>query len=203
MACDRLLGGEKLLSKEKLIDGIKEHKLIVLAIGVILLLVVAIVLILNINNTVDNIQHTDEEDLPPDIHIIHDIVEKCNTNKEVEIISNKNNDQADVILDDLGIDIKQLYTYAAAVNLSDKISDSLIILRPKEENYSDVLNQSYGFVISQQVYYNDLVSKGYADIKEPSSLIYEKYGYIIVATNDDPNKTILSIVKELDNNFNN
>lgn len=108
-----------------------------IAVVAIVALIIIILLILNIP-TLNN--QTIEDD---PVNIISDEVDKFEeiisniNNSEIEITSNRYNEQSDIILSMLGIDIKNVDNYAIVTDVSNEGTYTIGILKPKEDYYNE------------------------------------------------------------------
>lgn len=186
-------------------EKIVSHKRIAIASVSAIALIILIILIINIkpnsniDNTVDttpNVTNTPEI-IPDFIETIENIVNSHN-DTEVETISNRNNEQAEIIFDKMQIDIKDLYGYSANIDLREDSAHIIMIIRPKEENYDTIVNKLAIYCADKQSYFiqNNKEDSELCNIAE-NSIICEINGYVIVVMEKDAPDILQGIINEL------
>ena len=151
--------------------------------GLIVLVALIIVLVaiaLNSNiNTPDNSMEI-EETIPPDTAALDEVLNDTVTS-DLEVISNINNEQSDVILETIGVDIIDVYSYAAAIDSRLESADTIVILNPKEGKAEDIKHALSNYISKKQRYFIDNgLTKTEAYKVVQNGLIDEYYGYIIL-----------------------
>lgn len=189
----------RLKDKEFVISKLKNRYTI--AIGVIVLLLLVIIILIAIpKETVD--LPIDEEEytipIPSDTEMVEGIV-KNNDKSDIEVISNKNNDQSDLILDAINVDIKDLYTYAGSIDSRLESAHAIVILRPKEEEYNKVHRNLVFYIAEKQEYLENagLDDTTLYDIAKRAT-IYDYNEYIILVMEDNEREILLSIIEQLE-----
>ncbi len=142
---------------QKYWDKVKKYKIHISIAAVIIIMVIAIILILHIdnkpnipiddNNTIENIV----EPLPNDIDMLEAIINNVDET-EIEDISNRNNEQADIILENLGIDIRDVYSYAGSIDTRLDASHAILIVRPKEDTKDKIMIALANYINNKQNY---------------------------------------------------
>ena len=142
---------DRLAFKDKLLEFLNTHKIVVLSVEVVGILILTLLLLLGINT----IKNTVTEPGP----IIYDDTEKLEnivikTNKsEIEMISNRNNQQADVIFDSIGIKLSDIFAYAAAIDPRQSYSNAIIIVRPKEDTLEKIEDEIELYIVKKQAHF--------------------------------------------------
>lgn len=176
-----------------------------IAIGIsVVVVIVLIVMVLNIDNKtslpVDGGTTTQPENIPNDTIFIENIVNEIN-DTEVEVISNKNNEQADIILDSVGVDIKDIYSYAASIDPKTDSAHAIIVIRPKEEEKTGSKKALTDYVALKQKYFleNNLEeSELYTISKE--AIVYEKDEYLVLVMEKDSRVLLDKVLKSIEEN---
>lgn len=142
---------------QKYWDKVKKYKIPISIAAVIIIIIIAIILILHIdnkpnipiedNNTIENIV----EPLPNDIDMLETIINNVDET-EIEDISNRNNEQADIILENLGIDIRDVYSYAGSIDTRLDASHAILIVRPKEDTKDKIMIALANYINNKQNY---------------------------------------------------
>ena len=123
---------------------------------------------------------------------------------EIEIISNRNNEQAQLILSDLGIDIQDINTYAGSIDIRTESAHAILIVRPKDGSYNSVKFSIVNYIsnkrweLSPDNPNNNLDNTLYS-IAEASEL-YEVNGYIILVIDENASEIVQSIESRLRGN---
>lgn len=179
---------------------VKKYKAQIL-VGVIVLLIVLILLVLDKENKIiipnNSVDNTITEPIPNDMQLLEDAVNKVNTS-EIETISNKNNEQADMILDVLGVDVKDLSSYAANIDLRLESAHVIVTLRPKEGKYDAVKLALMNYMVDKQ---NFFTSNGLEDSElyqiVLNSTLYQKGSYIFLVIEKNAESIVNSLIKEI------
>lgn len=164
--------------------------------GLIVLVALIIVLVaiaLNSNiNTPDNGMEV-EETIPPDTAALDEILNETVTS-DLEVISNINNEQSDVILETVGVDIIDVYSYAAAIDSRLESADTIVVLNPKEGKAENIRQALSNYISKKQRYFMD---NGLTETEEykvvQNGLIDEYYGYIILIIQENASQLKQSI----------
>ena len=164
--------------------------------GLIVLIALIIVLVaiaLNSNiNTPDSSMEV-EETIPPDTAALDEVLNETVTS-DLEIISNINNEQSDVILETVGVDIIDVYSYAAAIDSRLESADTIVILNPKEGKAEDIKHALSNYISKKQRYFMDnglTETEAYRVVQ--NGLIDEYYGYIILIIQENASQIKQSI----------
>ena len=188
---------DSLAFKDKLLEFLNTHKIVVLSVEVVGILILTLLLLLGINN----IKNTVTEPGP----IIYDDTEKLEnivikTNKsEIEMISNRNNQQADVIFDSIGIKLSDIFAYAAAIDPRQSYSNAIIIVRPKEDTLEKIEDEIELYIVKKQAHfmYDDKLKDSREAKIANNALTCTYNGYVILAMTDDSSHTMNDILKQL------
>ena len=161
---------------------------------VLVALIVALVAIaLNSSiNTPDSSMEV-EETIPPDTAALDEVLNETVTS-DLEIISNINNEQSDVILETVGVDIIDVYSYAAAIDSRLESADTIVILNPKEGKAEDIKHALSNYISKKQRYFMDnglTETEAYRVVQ--NGLIDEYYGYIILIIQENASQIKQSI----------
>ena len=159
----------------------------------IALIVVLVAIALNSNiNTPDSSIEV-EETIPPDTAALDEILNETVTS-DLEVISNINNEQSDVILETVGVDIIDVYSYAAAIDSRLESADTIVVLNPKEGKAEDIKHALSNYISKKQRYFMD---NGLTETEEyrvvQNGLIDEYYGYIILIIQENASQIKQSI----------
>jgi len=188
---------DNLIKLKKFID---EHRNYVIIASIIVALVILIVIVLMINNTSTNrpIPDTDINQLkkpaiPSDVSKLESIITKVD-NSELELISNREDDQADIILDTIGISLDDIYSYAAVIDPRIEGIHSIIIMKPKDDCYSTIKTKLLCYLDSKIVNFSRLGQEDNQLIAENSGL-REINGYIVLVL-DSSSESILDEIEQ-------
>ena len=159
----------------------------------IALIVVLVAIALNSSiNTPDSSMEV-EETIPPDTAALDEILNETVTS-DLEVISNINNEQSDVILETVGVDIIDVYSYAAAIDSRLESADTIVVLNPKEGKAEDIKHALSNYISKKQRYFMD---NGLTETEEyrvvQNGLIDEYYGYIILIIQENASQIKQSI----------
>lgn len=171
-----------------IINKLKENRYAVsISIIIILLLVSCIFLVLN-SNKQDNIDDSSDNTnniIKSDnkIPYLDGLVENVN-NGDIEIISNKNNEQSDIILESIGIDITQLSTYAASIDPLIDSTYAIAILKPKEGFIESMEYELHDYIASKQRYFDTTGDMGKYKIARDAA-VYNNGEYLVLAMCND------------------
>lgn len=157
------------------------------------LIVVLVAIALNSSiNTPDSSTEV-EEIIPPDTAALDEVLNETVTSN-LEVISNINNEQSDVILETVGVDIIDVYSYAAAIDSRLESADTIVILNPKEGKAEDIKHALSNYISKKQRYFMD---NGLTETEEyrvvQNGLIDEYYGYIILIIQENASQIKQSI----------
>lgn len=165
----------------------------------IVLLILSIVLILSINDVIVNPpeQEPKQTEVQIDTDQIQAIIDELNVST-VETISNKQNEQSDLILSAAEVDIKALDSYAASIDPKQESAHALAILRPKVEQYSSVKQSLVGYIADKQRYFieNGLTDSDKYSIVQQAQLI-ESGEYIVLVIEKNSQELLNTILSEL------
>lgn len=188
---------------QKYWDKVKKYKIPISIAAVIIIIIIAIILILHIdnkpnipiedNNTIENIV----EPLPNDIDMLETIINNVDET-EIEDISNRNNEQADIILENLGIDIRDVYSYAGSIDTRLDASHAILIVRPKEDTKDKIMIALANYINNKQNYLigQDLDGTERYYIAEDAT-ICEIGEYIALVYDENSKQIINNIVNSL------
>lgn len=159
----------------------------------IALIVVLVAIALNSSiNTPDSSMEV-EETIPPDTAALDEVLNETVTS-DLEVISNINNEQSDVILETVGVDIIDVYSYAAAIDSRLESADTIVILNPKEGKVEDIKHALSNYISKKQRYFMDnglTETEAYRVVQ--NGLIDEYYGYIILIIQENASQIKQSI----------
>lgn len=118
-----------------------------------------------------------------------------------QVITNKNNDQADVLFDVIGIDLNDTISYALQIDVSYNSAHCISIVKPKEEATDNIYNAYIKYVASKQRFLSesgDSSSTAEEAIKiAKESLIYKYKEYYILVMCNDAQDVMNKIVEKL------
>lgn len=159
----------------------------------IALIAVLVAIALNSNiNTPDSSMEV-EETIPPDTAALDEVLNETVTS-DIEVISNINNEQSDVILETVGVNIIDVYSYAAAIDSRLESADTIVILNPKEGKVEDIKHALSNYISKKQRYFMDnglTETEAYRVVQ--NGLIDEYYGYIILIIQENASQIKQSI----------
>lgn len=159
----------------------------------IALIVVLVAIALNSSiNTPDSSTEV-EETIPPDTAALDEVLNETVTS-DLEVISNINNEQSDVILETVGVDIIDVYSYAAVIDSRLESADTIVILNPKEGRVEDIKHALSNYISKKQRYFMDnglTETEAYRVVQ--NGLIDEYYGYIILIIQENASQIKQSI----------
>ena len=159
----------------------------------IALIVVLVAIALNSNiNTPDSSTEV-EETIPPDTAALDEVLNDT-VASDLEVISNINNEQSDVILETVGVDIIDVYSYAAAIDSRLESADTIVILNPKEGKAEDIKHALSNYISKKQRYFMDnglTETEAYRVVQ--NGLIDEYYEYIILIIQENASQIKQSI----------
>lgn len=189
---------------DKIKAYIKEHKNISIGIGSAIILLILIILLIVlmpsnniIKNPLDNTNTTVET--PSDNEKLDEILKNIN-NSDIEIISNIDNDQADVILKTIGVEITDLYSYAAVVDSRNEAVNTIAILRPKEDKKQAIREALLLYINDKQIYYIDNNLTELEQYKDVLNGIVSTIGdYVILVLHSDQSEILNNIESALAN----
>lgn len=195
-----------MMKLEEIKTEFKEHKIVIAITAAILALLIVIIAMVVTSKpiTIDKTEESDSstEQIIVDSHAddIEQIILDINTS-DIEVISNKHNDQADVIMGTLGVDIKDLVSYAAAVDSRQEAVNSIAIVKPKDETFDKVMDNLLNYITQKQLYYSN---NSLESTEQYNAVLNGKVGicngYLILVVHSDSNNimnTIESRIKEL------
>lgn len=157
----------------------------------LIIVLVAIALNSDINTPGNSIEV--EETIPPDTAALDEVLNETVTS-DLEVISNINNEQSDVILETVGVDIIDVYSYAAAIDSRLESADTIVILNPKEGKAEDIKHALSNYISKKQRYFMDnglTETEAYRVVQ--NGLIDEYYGYIILIIQENASQIKQSI----------
>ena len=157
----------------------------------LIIVLVAIALNSNINTPDSSIEV--EETIPPDTAALDEILNETVTS-DLEVISNINNEQSDVILETVGVDIIDVYSYAAAIDSRLESADTIVVLNPKEGKAENIRQALSNYISKKQRYFMDnglTETEAYKVVQ--NGLIDEYYGYIILIIQENASQLKQSI----------
>lgn len=118
-----------------------------------------------------------------------------------QVITNKNNDQADVLFDVIGIDLNDTISYALQIDVSYNSAHCISIVKPKEEATDNIYDAYIKYVASKQRFLSesgDSSSTAEEAIKiAKESLIYKYKDYYILTMCDNAQDVMNKIVEKL------
>lgn len=162
---------------------------------IVLIALIAVLVAIALNssiNTPDNSMEV-EETIPPDTAALDEVLNETVTS-DLEVISNINNEQSDVILETVGVDIIDVYSYAAAIDSRLESADTIVILNPKEGKAEDIKHALSNYISKKQRYFMDnglTETEAYRVVQ--NGLIDEYYGYIILIIQENASQIKQSI----------
>lgn len=164
--------------------------------GLIVLIALIIVLVaIALNSSINTPDSSTEveEIIPPDTAALDEVLNETVTS-DLEVISNINNEQSDVILETVGVDIIDVYSYAAAIDSRLESADTIVILNPKEGKAEDIKHALSNYISKKQRYFMD---NGLTETEEyrvvQNGLIDEYYEYIILIIQENASQIKQSI----------
>lgn len=162
---------------------------------IVLIALIAVLVAIALNssiNTPDSSMEV-EETIPPDTAALDEVLNDTVTS-DLEVISNINNEQSDVILETVGVDIIDVYSYAAAIDSRLESADTIVILNPKEGKAEDIKHALSNYISKKQRYFMDnglTETEAYRVVQ--NGLIDEYYGYIILIIQENASQIKQSI----------
>lgn len=169
---------------------------------VILLLILAIVVVLIADNTKppreeDNIGETsDIANYRSLDRVLNEVNGKIS---DVRVVSNEVNNQANIVLGELGLNAKDMVSYAVSADTRQGFVHCLAVLLPKEEFYKDVKRKLADYIAATQ---RELLELKMTDSKEYkntlSAVIYEHEGYLILVMESDAGSLLDDIIELLE-----
>lgn len=116
-----------------------------------------------------------------------------------QVITNKNNDQADVLFDVIGIDLNDTISYALQIDVSYNSAHCISIVKPKENDADNIYNAYVQYVASKQRFLSE--ESGLSNDKAikiaKESLIYKYKDYYILTMCNDAQDVMNKIVEKL------
>lgn len=138
------------------------------------------------------------EIIESDVEFIEGIIQSVNTS-DIQIISNRHNGQADIILDNLNINVNDLYAYAGAIDPKFESVYAVFILRPKEDKVSEIQSALRMYLYGKQLYY---INNNLTDTDEyrilSNTINYSTDKYIVMVMSENANDILLDITKALE-----
>lgn len=159
----------------------------------IALIAVLVAIALNSNISTPDSNTEVEETIPPDTAALDEVLNET-VASDLEVISNINNEQSDVILETVGVDIIDVYSYAAAIDSRLESADTIVILNPKEGKAEDIKHALSNYISKKQRYFMDnglTETEAYRVVQ--NGLIDEYYGYIILIIQENASQIKQSI----------
>lgn len=184
----------------KIKDLISKYKLYIMIGGIILLSVCTIIALLSVDNNSKIppviVDTPEPVQLPSDIDKLEAVIKKVDTT-DIDMISTKEFEQADLILDALDIDVDELHSFAGVIDQKLDSIHTIFIARPKDEYY-DQVKAELAFYLSDKLNYFSSTGQETKYIITQDSGIYEKNGYIILVLEDYSKEILDSILVDLD-----
>lgn len=171
-------------------------KLVVGCSGLIVLIaLIAVLVAIALNSSINTPDSSTEveETIPPDTAALDEVLNET-VASDLEVISNINNEQSDVILETVGVDIIDVYSYAAAIDSRLESADTVVILNPKEGKAEDIKHALSNYISKKQRYFMDnglTETEAYKVVQ--NGLIDEYYGYIILIIQENTSQIKQSI----------
>ena len=163
-------------------SGIAKVGLLILII--ILAITLVVIICYNKSDTGEEAQTDEDINNQTTIAQMNDIDKIITKFSNKDIISNLQNEQADVILNDINIDIKQLELYSFSIDLREDKAYLIGVFKPHKDNYSTVLKSLSDFVTYKQEYLSDPSITNTENTQEyinaENTVITELNGYIII-----------------------
>lgn len=188
-------------------DTIYKNKVFILstciAVAIIITLIVCIWKFTG--NKVELPENTATIDTTENMNLIdtENIVSDVAVGSNIGVISNKNNEQADIILNTMGVDTKDLISYSASIDTTHESGHAICILKPKEAEYEKVKLGLIGYISTKQRVLQDTGKVDTAEYKAAeSAVINEKDGYLILVLESDSEGIMENITTELDKALN-
>lgn len=162
---------------------------------IVLIALIAVLVAIALNSSINTPDSSTEveEIIPPDTAALDEVLNETVTS-DLEVISNINNEQSDVILETVGVDIIDVYSYAAAIDSRLESADTIMILNPKEGKAEDIKHALSNYISKKQRYFMDnglTETEAYRVVQ--NGLIDEYYGYIILIIQENASQIKQSI----------
>lgn len=151
---------------------------------IILAITLVVIICYNKSDTGEEAQTDEDINNQTTIAQMNDIDKIITKFSNKDIISNLQNEQADVILNDINIDIKQLELYSFSIDLREDKAYLIGVFKPHKDNYNTVLKSLSDFVTYKQEYLSDPSITNTENTQEyinaENTVITELNGYIII-----------------------
>lgn len=167
-----------------------------------ILLVLIIVLVMLIDNTPKYINTKPDNTQEIEDYIsLAEVVAPINSEiSEIRVVSNEDNEQADIMLGTVGLDINELTSYAASIDVKHDSSHAIVVTKPKPGSYALCKKALIDYVADKQ---RVLLESNKGDTQEYnnalSAVVYEHDNYLILVMEDNANTIVDEIVLQLDN----
>lgn len=162
---------------------------------IVLIALIAVLVAIALNSSINTPDSSTEveETIPPDTAALDEVLNET-VASDLEVISNINNEQSDVILETVGVDIIDVYSYAAAIDSRLESADTIVVLNPKEGKAEDIKHALSNYISKKQRYFMDnglTETEAYRVVQ--NGLIDEYYGYIILIIQENASQIKQSI----------
>ena len=176
------------------------NKIIVISIISALAIAIVALLIFAPKNEVSNVFEAGTNNISivkSDTPIIEKMVDGV-VDSDIEIISNQNNEQADVILAALNIDIRDIYSYAGSIDPRFESAHAVLIVRPKENKMEIIKEGIRTYLFEKQSYFenSELQNSDMLNIIK-SAILYNTNEYVVLVMEENPNDILLELSKQL------
>lgn len=133
-----------------------------------------------------------------EVRDIYGIVSGVNeeVGSSIRVISNEYNEQADIVLGELGLDVGMIGSYAASIDTRVDSAHGILVIRPTDGNYDKCKGLIVNYIAKKQ---RELSSRGEVSLYDVllDSVIYEEGGYIVMVIEEGAEEIGLGIVGEL------
>lgn len=133
-----------------------------------------------------------------EVRDIYGIVSGVNeeVGSSIRVISNEYNEQADIVLGELGLDVGMIGSYAASIDTRVDSAHGILVIRPTDGNYDKCKGLIVNYIAERQ---KELQGRGEISLYDVllDSVIYEEGGYIVMVIEEGAEEIGLGIVGEL------
>lgn len=185
----------------------KENKGRLVVVGITMLIIallIAIALILSIDNK-SNMKDSDglsvnKNTEQSDYIKLSDIIIPINSGvSEIRVVSNENNEQAELMLNTVGLELNELTSYAASIDAKHDSAHAIVVTKPKPGSYTLCKKSLVEYIANKQ---RVLIESEKMDTKEYentlNAVVYEHDDYLILVMEDNSQTILDEIVMQLD-----
>lgn len=169
--------------------------------GLAIIIVALIILVMRIDNT----PHYEDNDSANTTVVeeyidLSGVVAPINSDiSEIKVVSNEDNEQADLMLGTVGLDLNDLTSYAASIDAKHDSSHAIVVTKPKQGSYAVCKKALIDYISDKQRILLDSNKENSEEYNNAlSAIVYEHDEYLILVMEDNADTILDEIVTQLD-----